>query len=238
MSRRHRFEFLLSSLPELEALGTPPPLSKVDYLERINDVHGPASSVQMILLEDDLMLREAILAGEISVDQAEMAVLNSAPVDDSNDLPDYLLPDDTENQENARVAVDALWQRYFCHAHVVARRTGSTFLKSWIGFEVALRNSLVVTRAQGLNLDPTPYLVTPELTDLGLDTNAVISTWSNAPTPLAALEILDKARWEWIEEHGRWYSFQADELEAYAAKLILMHRWRRIAAEKTVEAGN
>jgi hypothetical protein len=238
MSRRHRFEFLLSSLPELEALGTPPPLSKLEYLERITDVHGPVSSVQMILLSDDLMLREALLADEFTVDQVEMAVLNSAPVDDSNDLPDYLLPDETESQDNARVAVDALWQRYFLHAHALAHHTGSTFLKSWIGFEVALRNGLVIARAQGLNLDPTPYLVTPELADSGLDTHAVISAWSSAPNPLAASETLDKARWEWIEEHGRWYSFQADELEAYAAKLILMHRWRRIAAEKTAEIGN
>lgn len=222
-------------MPELEALNSLPPLGKLEFLERVSDIRGPVASVQVILLADDLMQREALLAEEIQADQVDLAVLDGTFADDSNDLPDYLLPDDTESQENARMAVDGLWQRYFQHAHAVAQRTGSNFLKAWIGFEITLRNGLVVARAQSLGLDPTTYLVTPELATAGLDVNVILSAWSGAPDPLAALEILDKARWDWVEEHGRWYSFQADELEAYAAKLILMHRWRRIAAEKKIE---
>ena len=45
------------------------------------------------------------------------------------------------------------------------------------------------------------------------------------------MEALDKARWEWMEENGGWYSFQAQELEAYAAKLVLLLRWRRLQTD-------
>jgi hypothetical protein len=44
--------------------------------------------------------------------------------------------------------------------------------------------------------------------------------------------VLDKARWDWLEEHGGWYSFGDCEVEVYAAKLVLLHRWRRILSEK------
>ncbi len=222
-------------MPELEALGSPPPVRKIAFLERITEVRGPVASVQTIFLADDLMQREALMAEEIVAEEADMAVLKGTNADDSRDLPDYLVLEDAEGQENARLAIDGLWRRYFQHAHTVANSTGSAFLRGWIGFEVALRNGLVAARAQSLDLDATAYLVAPELAGANIDLATTISCWSGAADPLAALELLDKARWEWIEENGRWYSFHADELEAYAAKLVLMHRWRRIATEKTAD---
>jgi hypothetical protein len=75
------------------------------------------------------------------------------------------------------------------------------------------------------------YLVTPELADSSADFTGALAAWSSALDPLAALEALDKARWEWIQDHGQWYSFEAQELEAYAAKLVLLHRWRRLQTD-------
>ena len=49
--------------------------------------------------------------------------------------------------------------------------------------------------------------------------------------PLAALEVLDRARWAWLQEQGQWYSFKADEIEAYAAKLVVLQRWRRLISD-------
>ena len=73
--------------------------------------------------------------------------------------------------------------------------------------------------------------MTPELADADMNYTNIISSWSSASTPLEALEVLDKARWEWLEEHGNWYSSSADEIEVYAAKLILLHQWRRILSD-------
>ena len=65
-----------------------------------------------------------------------------------------------------------------------------------------------------------------------MDYSHVVSAWSAAADPLAALEVLDKSRWDWLDEHGGWYSFSACEIEVYAAKLALLHHWRRILSDK------
>ena len=114
----------------------------------------------------------------------------------------------------------------------VAKHNNSKFLKAWIGFEVGLRNALTAARCQILDLDPAAYLVCTELADKNKDYTNIISAWHAASNPMTALEVLDKARWDWLEENGNWYSFSADEIEVYAAKLILLHHWRRILAEK------
>ena len=72
----------------------------------------------------------------------------------------------------------------------------------------------------------------PQLADQDTDYSYILSVWSAASNPLSALEVLDKARWNWLEENGKWYSFSACEIEVYAAKLILLHRWRRILSDK------
>ena len=230
MSRLRRFDYLLSVLPGLDTWSAPAPVSKQDLLERVTDAHGPAQTVQLLLLMDDLLQREALLAREMNPDQADLAVLCLGQDGSEPALPAALLPEDGAAQENTRLAVDELWSRYFMHTAKVGRSRGSRFVQAWVAFEVGLRNALAGARAQALELDPLPYVVTPELEDRANDFTGVLSAWSMALNPLAGLEVLHKARWEWLEEHGKWYSFKADEIEAYAAKLILLHRWRRLTA--------
>jgi hypothetical protein len=222
-------------LPGLDGLGSKPPIGKQNLLEHVADAHGPIESLKILFLSDDLMQREALLANEIDPDQADMVVLPVTADDGETDLPACLRADESENQDHARMAVDALWTRYFRHAARVARRTGSRFLPAWIGYEVGLRNALACARAASLDLDPTAYLVTPELADRDLDVSALLSAWSSAADPLGGLELLDKARWQWLAEHDGWYSFAVEEIEAYAAKLLLLHRWHRLSTENLTE---
>ena len=130
------------------------------------------------------------------------------------------------------MAVDQLWSRYFHQAVNVAKSSHSSFLKAWIGFEIGLRNAVAAARAQKLDLDSEAYLVCPHLADKDTDYSNIISAWSVASNPLTALEVLDRARWDWLEENGNWYSCSADEIEVYTAKLILLHNWRRILSDK------
>jgi len=58
----------------------------------------------------------------------------------------------------------------------------------------------------------------------------VIAEWTAAPDPLAGQRVLDQARWSWLKEHDAWFSFGGDELAVYAAKLMLIDRWHRVAA--------
>jgi len=162
-----------------------------------------------------------------------LAVLSLDKGENESVLPDFLLPEETtEQQESTRLSVDGIWARYFYHAASVAKRTQSSFLKAWIGFEVGLRNALATARAQILDLDSVAYLVAPELADKSTDFSHIVSEWSGASDPLTAQKVLDEARWDWFEEHGDWYSSSACEIEVYAARLVLLHRWRRILSEK------
>ena len=156
-------------------------MGKTDFLGRVAESQGPVASVEMIFLSDDLMQREALLAGELESDQVDMVVISPSLEQEDADLPEFLTSDNpSDKPENARLAVDSLWKRYFQHAHYVARAKGSSFLKAWIGFEVGLRNSIVVARAQRLDLDPDIYLVSPELSDPNYDASGLLSAWSSA----------------------------------------------------------
>ena len=233
MSKFHRYEYLLSILPTLEQMGSIPPLSKHALLEQVIGSNGPADTVEMLLLSDDLMQYQALLTEEIEQDRTDLAILSLDKTENKSALPDFLLPEEaSEKHESMRLSVDEIWTRYFHHAASVAKRTRSSFLKAWIGFEVGLRNALVTARAQILDLDPAAYLVAPELADKNTDFSHIVSEWSGASDPLNALKMLDEARWDWLDEHGGWYSFYACEIEVYAARLVLLHRWRRILSEK------
>jgi len=233
MSTLHRYDYLLSVLPALEPIGSIPPMSKRDLLEQVADSNGPVRTVEIILLSDDLAQYQALLAEEIGKDQIDLAILSLDKAENEAVLPDFLLPEEAaEEQENKRLSIDEIWSRYFHHAASVAKRTHSSFLKAWVGFEVGLRNALVTARAHVLGLDAATYLVAPELADMDTDYSTMISAWSATSNPMAALEVLDKSRWDWLDEHGDWYSFSAREIEVYAAKLVLLHHWRRILSDK------
>jgi len=235
MSQLHRHEYLLSALPSLDLIGSIPPLSQADLLAQVIASKGPVRTVETLLLSDDLMQYQALLAEEIEQERIDLAILSLDKGESEAVLPDFLLPEETAEtagKENERLSVDGIWARYFRHAASVARCARSRFLKAWIGFEVGLRNALVTVRSRKLELDPAAYMVAPELADKNADYSHIVSAWSSASDPLTALEVLDRARWDWLEEHGGWYSFSACEVEVYAAKLVLLHHWRRILSEK------
>jgi hypothetical protein len=232
MSKLRRYDYLLSVLPALEPMGSIPPMSKRDLLEQVAGSNGPVRTVEMLLLSDDLTQYQALLTEEIGPDKADSAILSLDKAENEAVLPDFLLSEESTEEQDDRSSIDAIWSRYFHHAASVARRERSGFLKAWIGFEAGLRNALVTARSHTLELDPTTYLVAPELADKDMDYSHVVSAWSAAANPLAALEVLDKSRWDWLDERGRWYSSSACEVEVYAAKLALLHHWRRILSDK------
>ena len=233
MSKFRRYDYLLSALPGLEPIGSVPPMSKRSFLEQVIEASGPVETVEAILLSDDIRQYQGLLAGEIEQSKIDLAVLTLDKTESEPVLPGFLLPaDDSQEREIERLSTDAIWSRYFHYADQVAGRNHSDFLRAWIGFEVGLRNALVTARAVVLDLEPAAYLVVPELANQDTDYNSILSAWSSASNPLAALEALDKARWDWLCENGGWFSFTANEIEVYAAKLILLHHWRRILSEK------
>ncbi len=218
--------YLLASLPGLGEPGSTPPLTPAQLLDRVADAPGPRRLIGALLLSDDLLLRESVLGGE-EVD-AEPAVLTGEQLRDEAPLPAMLAVETDEG--DSRIAADVVWEAYFRHAADIARTAGSAFLAAWVGSEVALRNALTAARAKTLGLDAEAYLVAGDLADPDADFDTVLGEWSAAAHPLAALRVLDTARWAWLMDREGWFTFQNDELAAYAAKLMLLCRWNRLEA--------
>ncbi|MCJ7544334.1 MAG: hypothetical protein MUP47_07185, partial [Phycisphaerae bacterium] len=117
-----RHYYLVTSLPRLGDLGTPPPMTLRDLLEHVAPAPAAAQGVATVLLSDDLMKRQAVLVGEMP--QAEATVLTADQLHDRQPLPDSLVGPAREAAEVA--TVDAVWDAYFHHAAEVARQVGSS----------------------------------------------------------------------------------------------------------------
>lgn len=229
--------FLITSLPPLGDLGSAPPLDARQLLEHVAEADGPRTLIEALFLGDDLVQREALLAGE--TEQVAPAVLSGRQLRDEEPLPAYLTSPEGTPAE-LRVAADAVWSAYYHHAANVARERSSVFLARWVRFEVALRNGLAAARAKQLGLEVEPYLVAGDLGGDADDAAPVVNEWAAAATgdPLAAARALDNARWTWLTENEQWFSFGDDELAAYAAKLMLLHRWHRLTQTSPDAAGS
>jgi len=211
--------YITTALPSLGELGSAPPLKLGELLEHVRESPGPTALMTALLLGDDLMQREAVLAREI--ERAEPTVLSRAQLSDEQPLPEYL----AGAEETTRLAADVIWEAYFRHAAGVAARRSSRFLAAWVTFEVSLRNAVAAARAKQLDLEPGDYLVAADLASEQEDLGAVVSEWAAAADPLAGTKVLDRARWTWLTAHEAWFTFADDELAAYAAKLVLLERW-------------
>jgi hypothetical protein len=225
--------YLLTALPPLGELGSPPPLTLGAFLEHVAVAARPHAQAEALFLGDDLRQREALLAGE--VEQADPAVLTAAQVRNEEPLPAFVAAGrEGEEALAPRLEVDAVWEAYY--RRVRSLTAPGEFLAHWARFEVGLRNALAAARAKSLGLEADRYLVAPELGLPEDEYDAVAAEWSAASDPLAGSKALDATRWQWLTDHDRWFSFADDELAAYAAKLMLLHRWQRISEASSAPA--
>jgi hypothetical protein len=222
--------YLLCVLPGIGEFGSVPPISRQELLRFVTESEGSVDVVQAMLLSDDLLQREAALSGEREPDLADLAILSLQQAKGEKSLPHFLIPDQEDEGESSDhpIAVDPIWQNYFQYAFEIARSCRSPFLLAWIGFEIGLRNALATARAEALDLDPGPYMVAQELGEPKFLFESILADWTAVPNPLEALEVLDRERWNWATERDGWYSFSNDEIFAYAYKIMILHRWRRI----------
>jgi hypothetical protein len=222
--------YYMASLPALGELGTEAPMGFCELLEHLSDSRPRYELVASLFLLDDLMQREAFLAGEI--EEVDPAVLSIQQARNEGPLPESLAGDSVAEAKGALgVAADRLWDAYFRYVFGVAQRRKSEFLRAWVTFEVTLRNALVAARSKRLGLDGSEYFVATDLVGSDDELAGLVGEWAAAATPLAGQQVLLRGRWAWLDENDAWFSFRDDELAAYAARLMLLRQWERIAAE-------
>ncbi len=223
-----QLRYFITALPGLGTLGTVPPVGLADLLNLLEDSRRIFRLVRAIALLDDLEQREAYLAGEAK--EVEPVVLTLEQAKGEAALPAYLTLG-SEVAESLTIELDRLWAAYFLYVYDLGTELANEFLRKWVGFEVALRNALAVARARKLGLDESGFLVVPHLADSEADLSNVVSEWSVAKTPLAGLQVVIRARWDWCDQHEEWFSFGEDELLVYALRIMLLEQWRRTSGE-------
>ncbi len=228
------FYYYLATLPTPGELGSAPPVSPTQLLELVAGQRVLRQSLEVLFLRDDLLQRESFLAGELT--EVRPVVLTPAQARNEAPLPVYLARK-ADDRPTRTVPVDDLWERYYRQATSVARESRGAFLAAWVGREVAVRNALVAARAERLGLEAKDYLVAADLADAEEEPSDLISEWASAQDPLAGTRVLIRAEWAWVARHAGWFTFNLDEIVAYAAQLILLERWQRLAAAIPAEAG-
>ena len=217
--------YLITSLPPLGKPGEEVPLGYSQLLEHVGPSPKAHEIISLIFLSDDLLQRQGLLSGEIS--QFQSLVLTDSQMRNEAPLPDFLQAGKEQKTLKPDPA-DAIWEAYWRHTAKIAAQEPDSLLVKWVGFEVAFRNALAIRRSQALGLQETDYTLAEDLAAENLDFTAVLNEWASAPDPLAGLRVLDKARFDWLDRNDNWFSFSDDELTAYALRLMLLTRWRRI----------
>jgi hypothetical protein len=101
--------------------------------------------------------------------------------------------------------------------------SGHPFVALWRQRETRLRNAIAHARASRRGVDPAPYLRPAE----GFDTYTLraVEDAFGRTTPLEREQVLDRFRWQTLEELAApgWFGLEA--VLAYALKLRLVERW-------------
>ncbi|HPP52300.1 MAG TPA: DUF2764 family protein [Thermoguttaceae bacterium] len=227
--------YLLASLPGLGELGTAPPMGFDELLDWLGPASRYSRLVGLVFLSDDLLQREAFLAGEVQ--QVAPSVLQLVQVRNEAPLPEFLVPPEVESEtESGALQTDLVWAAYFRHIAQTAQSENSPFLDRWVRMEVALRNALAQERAKRLGLEASEYLVAHELADPEADFTEMLREWASAPTPLAGWRVVLRNRWDWCRANEAWFSFTEDELLVYALRLLLLTQWQRSSEEQAALA--
>ncbi len=195
-------------------------------LDRLETFAAPRQLAEAIALGSDLLMRQATLAGELA--EPTPTVLTVDQLRDEAPLPETLNVTVDAGQAFP-LAEDLLWEAYYLHLAALGSALGCGFLPAWARFEAGLRNALAIARATALELDASHYLVATDLADEPDLFTSTVNEWSSTADPIAALRVLDNARWQWINQNEAWFSFSLDEVAAYTTQLTLVNRWSQLA---------
>ena len=105
-------------------------------------------------------------------------------------------------------------------------------LRYWQRWDLSLRSDLAVLRAQALGWEIEPYQETPrELKTFEVAREAMVQS-----SPYEAEEILDRARWEFLDQLEVGHYFDIEKLLVYLLKIRILERRARFTDNKGTES--
>ena len=101
-------------------------------------------------------------------------------------------------------------------------------VQKWYAFDSALRNALVRIRATRKHKNPDNYLHPDGYQDPYI-ANLAMNAYKN-PSILESEKILDKERWQALDELASGHHFDIDAVIIYAHKLLILEKYDKIRA--------
>jgi len=97
-------------------------------------------------------------------------------------------------------------------------------LREWFLYLRALKNELVIMRAQQKGWDAHPYLKGEAYPETSI--RILTAELKRRSDPLTAEKLIDQTKWEKLEELSVGHYFDVDFLIIYALKLMILERWQ------------
>lgn len=91
-----------------------------------------------------------------------------------------------------------------------------------------MRNELVKIRASRKKLDPAPYLRSDGYDDPYIS-HRVMNAY-RSPSIIERERLLDRERWNFLEEASFGHYFDLEALIVYALKLLILEKWEKVRA--------
>jgi len=226
-----RFYYLLSFLPSLPNLGGDPALSLDDVAKLLKGQSEEALQRLARVVEVERDIRQTI----------ESRCLGSEPA--IVELPEALVaafPSFEEGKVSISedVWVSKVWIEFYAWLHNEAKNVGSNLLKVWADLELGVVCQLCRARYETADEaipegHPLQFVGVECIRideHLRSEVHDLVRKWEVAADPIKGELLLDTARWRWIVDREKTYSFEIDELVAYVLKLRLLSRhlsWSR-----------
>jgi len=221
------FEYIFTSLPSLpEKVGSKPGISVSDMARMLDAEGGVANALgRMVFLQKDIKVLEM---AELGCDVPGGALFSADALRERSMLPAWLASLLSEGLAGSEgFGFDKVWRAYFRRAVEAADAAQSSFLRTWLRWDVGLTCALAAHRASRMKMDSGVQSLgiegTPDPSEYRAITESLVSieerdefNWKETDLLVAGAR-LSKAR-----SLAPVYTFDLDELMGYAAQLMVL----------------
>jgi hypothetical protein len=164
---------------------------------------------------------------EFGSEASETACFSERELEERSGFPEWLEKAFAADAGKRGYGFDRIWEAYFGELKSLAERSGSNFLRSWVSWEVGLRNTVAGIRAGRAGLDGAQYLMEgmsdehqsifrPAVDSLVSFMDGGFDSWREMDRFMSRL-MLEKAR-----SLAPAYTFNTDELLSYAIQFVIL----------------
>jgi hypothetical protein len=232
-----KYYFLSSYLPEIHRDDIKIRVTLGELLEeRFHVPERDWKEIELVLLGRDVFIIERLLSGRpVSMEHSLFGVeFWRDQIKSPKEGPDFFLEflRSTDLSNFGPREIDKLYAAYFEH---VFTTTTNDFIRAYFRFQQDLRNVVAALRARRKGLDPSEHVIgegevvkvlsSSTAEDFGLSAQYPwVEDLIKAEAPHERRELIDRIRWDYLDENAGPDPFDFRVILTYLLKLEILHR--------------